>query len=266
MPTSFPDGTTPLKNVLDGKADLQIEAIWVYLSDGKAATLPVGMNKQSIPLIPTSEAIIYRNFIQGAGTRGIGVGYPERAHLAFDANDLRLAMIWQGLFMDARRHWTGRGDGFEPPMGDNILHLPAGVSFYILAKDDEAWPTGKAKDLGYKFKGYHLSEDQRPTFVYTFNGIKIEDFPNAVETKGNLSIRRTLTLTTENPIDRLYYRAAVADKIEAEKDGWFRVNTWQMRIESDAAPVIRRSGNKMELLVPVRFKGNSAKIVQEYLW
>ena len=67
-----------------------------------------------MPLVVKQEPIVYRNFITGAGNRGIGVGYPERAHLAFDANDLRLAMIWQGAFMDARRHWTGRGEGFEP--------------------------------------------------------------------------------------------------------------------------------------------------------
>ena len=54
------------------------------------------MNKTSIPLMPTSEAIIYRNFIQGAGSRAIGVGFPEHANLAFDANEIRLAMIWQG--------------------------------------------------------------------------------------------------------------------------------------------------------------------------
>jgi hypothetical protein len=151
-------------------------------------------------------------------------------------------------------------------MGDNILNLPAGVGFYILAKDDEAWPTKPAKELGYKFKGYRLSDDQRPTFSYTFNGITIDDFPNAVESKGNPQIRRTLTLTTENPIDRLYYRAAVADKIEVDKQGYYVLGTWRMRIESDANPVIRKAGNKMELLVPVRFKGNSATIVQEYLW
>jgi cytochrome c2 len=266
MPTSFPDGTTPLKNVLAGKAEAQIEAIWVYLADGKAASLPVGMNKQSIPLIPVSEAIIYRNFIQGAGTRAIGVGYPERAHLAFDANDIRLAMIWQGAFIDARRHWTDRGAGFEPPMGDNIMHLPAGVSFFVLGKPDEAWPTKPAKELGYKFRGYHLSDDQRPTFLYTFNEIRIEDFPNAVETRANPGIRRSFALTTDNPIDNLYYRAAVADKIEAEAQGYYRINDWRMRIEAAANPVIRKAANKMELLVPVRFKGNSAKIVQEYSW
>jgi mono/diheme cytochrome c family protein len=266
MPTSFPDGISPLKNVLGGKADVQIEAIWTYLADGKAATLPVGMNKQSIPLIPTTEAIIYRNFIQGAGVRAIGVGFPERAHLAFDANDMRIAMIWQGLFIDARRHWTDRGTGFEPPMGDNIMNLPPGVSFFILAKPDEAWPMKSAKDLSYKFLGYRLTDDERPTFLYSFHDIKIEDTPNAVETKASPMIRRSFILTTDNPIDKLYYRAAIADKIEMEKDGWYRINDWKMRIEADEQPVIRQAGNKKELLVPIRFKGNSAKFGQEYVW
>ncbi len=266
MPSSFDGGKSQIKSEFNGSADAQIDAIWTYLADGKLATLPLGLNKQSIPLVPINEAIIYRNFIQGAGPRAIGVGFPEHAHLAFDANDMRLAMIWQGLFIDARRHWTDRGVGFEPPMGDNILHLPAGVSFFVLAKPDEAWPTKSAKDLGYKFLGYRLTDDQRPTFLYRFGDIKIEDTPNAVETKASPMIRRAFTLTTDNPIDKLYYRAAVADKIEAEKDGWFRVGDWRMRIESEGTPVIRQAGNKKELLVPIRFKGNSAKLVQEYVW
>ena len=104
----------------------QIEAIWVFLSDGTNAAEPYGLGREPIPLVPRSEAILYRNFIEGAGPRAIGVGYPEKANLAFDANDLRLALIWQGAFIDASRHWTGRGDGFQAPLGDNVLTLPAG--------------------------------------------------------------------------------------------------------------------------------------------
>ncbi len=266
MPSSFPEGRTLLKTVLDGKAETQIEAIWTYLADGKAATMPTGTTGKTIPLIPVGDAIIYRNFIQGAGSRAIGVGYPERAHIAFDANDIRLAMIWQGAFIDAKRHWTDRGVGFEPPAGENVITLPTGVSFFVLAKTDEAWPAKTAKELGYKFKGYRLTDDQRPTFLYSFNEIQIDDMPNAIDTKQSPAIRRTFTLTTDNPIDKLYYRAAVADQIAAEKDGWYRIGAWRMRIEAGAEPIIRQSGKKMELLVPVRFQGNSAKIVQEYVW
>jgi hypothetical protein len=266
MPASFPDGTTLLKKVLDGKAETQIEAMWVYLSDGKGATPPFGANKASIPLVPQTEAIIYRNFIQGAGARAIGVGFPERAHLAFDANDIRLAMIWQGAFIDARRHWTDRGVGYEPPSGDGILQLPTGASFYILGKDDEAWPTTAPHELGYKVRGYTLTDEQRPTFMYSFNDNKIDDAPNAIETKTSPAIRRTFSIQADNPIDKLFYRAAVAEKIVAEKDGWYRINDLRVRIESAASPVIRQAGTKMELLVPVQFKGNNATIVQEYVW
>ena len=130
-----------------------------------------------------------------------------------------------------------------------------------------AWPTKPARELGYKFRGYRLSDDQRPTFLYSFNEINIEDFPNAIETKANPAIRRSFTLTTDIPIGNLYYRAAVADKIEAEaRGGWHQINDWRMRIESDARPVVRRSGKKMELLVPIRFTGNRAKFMQKYAW
>ncbi len=266
MPSSFPDGKTLLKKVLDGQATTQIEAIWLYLADGAKANLPLGMNKQSIPLIPTTEAIIYRNFIQGAGPRAIGVGYPEKAHLAFDANEMRLAMLWQGGFIDARRHWTGRGEGFEPPMGDNILHLPAGVSFAVLGSAEEAWPTKPAKEQGYRFRGYRLSDDQRPTFLYSYKDILIEDFPNAVETKASPGIRRVFTVQAKAGTDNLYFRAAVGDKIEALGDGWYRLNDLRIRIEAPGMPMLRQSGAKMELLVPVRFQGDAVKIVQEFAW
>ena len=128
MPASFDNGKSVLPEILDGKPATQIEAIWLYLADGPKAQTPAGMGKQSIPLVPTSGAILYRNFIQEGGTkfpRAIAVGYPEKAHLAFDANEMYLALLWQGDFMDAGRHWTGRGEGYESPLGDNILQ-PAG--------------------------------------------------------------------------------------------------------------------------------------------
>jgi hypothetical protein len=267
MPAAWPDGVTFYKNVLDGDTTKQIEAIWVYLADGSRALVPLGLNKQSIPLVPEKEAIIYRNFIEGAGPRAIGVGYPEKAHLAFDANDLRLAMIWQGAFLDASRHWTDRGSGFEPPLGDNILHLPGGVCFAILGKDDEPWPAKKAKELGYHFRGYHLTPDERPTFLYSYGDIRIEDFPNAVAGKEAPSIRRTLSLTSPKPVDALWFRAAAADKIEAAGEGWYKINgEWKLRIEAASPPRIRKSGGKMEVLVPVRFQEGRARIVQEFVW
>jgi mono/diheme cytochrome c family protein len=265
MPAAWPKGEVLLTKILDGKAVNQIEGIWLYLSDGSKAALPVGMKKQSIPLVPSGEAIIYRGFIDGGGTRAIGVGFPEKVHLCFDANNLRLAMIWQGAFLDAARHWTDRGAGFEPPLGDNVLHLPPGVSFATLDNDAAAWPTKSAQELGYRFKGYRLSKDQRPTFLYQVSGAEVEDAPDGVVIDNAPSIRRTFTLRGRAP--GLHYRAVVADKIEPLADGWYRINNeWRMRIEASAAPRLRSSGGNMELIVPVGIMSGDAKIVQEYVW
>jgi hypothetical protein len=267
MPQAWPGGQSTLPMVLGGDATKQIEAIWGYLGDGTKANLPIGLNKKSIPLVPEKEAIIYRNFVQGAGARAIAVGYPEKAHLAFDANSLRLALIWQGDFIDAARHWTDRGVGFEGPMGDNIMNLPTGVAFAVLEKEDTAWPAKTAKELGYQFKGYKTTKDERPTFLYEIHGVKIEDFPNAVASKPLPSLKRTLTLTAaEKPVDHFYYRAIQADKIEPAADGWFTINgEWKMKIVGGTAQV-RKAGGKVELLVPVKFQNGQAKLVQEYVW
>jgi mono/diheme cytochrome c family protein len=267
MPTSFPGGQTTLPKYLGGTADKQIEGMWMFLADGTKAALPPGTKKQLIPLVPVKDAIIYRNFIEGAGPRAIAVGYPEQAHLAFDANNLRLAMIWQGAFIDASRHWTDRGSGFEPPAGENVLHLPASVAFAVLEKPNQPWPTTSARDLpDYQFNGYRVTSDERPTFLYTIHGVKVEDFPNAVATDTSPALRRTLTFGGAKAPEDLYFRAAVASKIVALKDGWYQINDWKMRLDSPAAPQIRQIGGQFDLIVPVRLKDGQAKIVQEFQW
>ena len=266
MPTGWPDGMSTLKSVFNGNTDQQIEAIWAYLKLGPSAQLPVGVGgRKSIPLFPFKEAIIYRNFIQGAGPRGIAVGYPEKVHLAFDANDMRLAMLWQGAFIDAAKHWTDRGSGYEGPLGDNILHLASGVPFTILERPDSPWPTTRAKDQGYRFLGYRLTPDERPTFDYAFKSIKIEDTPHPV---GGMDpfMKRTINLTAAEPIGNLTFRAAVGNKIESTGDGWYKIDGWKMKIDSDGTPLIRSIGGKSELLVPILFKDGKAQITQEFVW
>jgi cytochrome c553 len=269
MPAAWPDGKTFYQALLDGETAKQIEAIWVYLSDGGRAQLPVGLNRNSIPLVPDKEAIVYRGFLQGAGPRGIAVGYPEKAHIAFNPNTLSIATIWQGAFIDPARHWTERGDGFEGPLGDNVLQFPAAVSFARLAKDDEAWPTKSARELGHRFRGYRLSPDQRPTFQYEVAGVHIEDFPDAIAAKPNASptLKRTLTLKADKAPDGFYFRAAVADKIELLADGWYKINgEWRLHLESASKPVTRMHDGKSELLIPLRFEDGKANIVEEFAW
>jgi hypothetical protein len=178
MPAVFIKGKSVLPDTLDGTALQQVEAMWLFLKDGASARLPSGVGDgKSIPLVPTTTAILYRNFIEGAGARAIGVGYPERAHLAFDANGMRIAMLWQGDFINAGRHWTDRGSGYEPPAGDNVLRLHTGAPFAKLASAEAAWPGDDARKLGWRFKGYELDKQERPTFRYALGDIAVADYP-----------------------------------------------------------------------------------------
>ena len=58
-----------------------------------------------------------RRSYQGIGKRGIGVGYPGGVNLAFDAEQMRLAMIWKGKFADPSGVWRGQGSGNVRPLG-----------------------------------------------------------------------------------------------------------------------------------------------------
>jgi hypothetical protein len=267
MPEAWPKGESLLPAILDGDTGRQIEAVWLYLSDGARAQLPFGLQKQYILLVPDKEAIIYRNFIEGAGPRGIAVGFPEKAHLAFDANEMCLTLLWQGDFIDASRHWSDRSAGFQGPAGDNTLHLPVGPTLAVLPRDDEPWPTRPAKEIGYRFHGYRLTTDNRPTFLYSYHGVQVEDFINAVPRQPVPTIRRILTVTAAVPVQDLWLRAGVADTIEPLENGWYRINgEWKVRLESEGKVRVRDSAGKKELLVPVELRDGKATIVQEFAW
>ncbi len=270
MPTAWPQGRSTLRDVLDSDPHKQIEAIWLYLSDGAGARPPQGLNRRAIVLAADKNAVIYRNFIQGAGPRAIGVAYPEKVNLAFDANEMRLALIWQNKFIDASKHWVGRGPGFQVPLGDQVLKLSDGPAFARLDSPDATWPTQPAKEMGYKFRGYRLTKDNRPTFLYDFDNVTIEDFPTGEATEPFLTLKRTLILKqNQNSSDpqRLYFRAAAGSKIEEISSRTYRINEdYQVRIPSNDEPIIVKINGHQELRVPIHWNKGQAKIVQEIVW
>ncbi len=265
MPAAWPQGQVLLPKLLDGQALTQIHSIWEFLRAGDKATMPVGLGANPIVLTAYNEPVIYRNFIEGAGPRAIGVGYPEKANQAFDANDLRIALLWHGAFIDASKHWTGRGQGFQGPLGDNILKMPEGVSFAKLSDAEVSWPIETAKELGHEFRGYRLDEARRPTFLYDVYGARIEDTLIPDSKDQFTSVTRTFSITTKSPIDNLWYRAAVGKSIEPSNDGWYTIDgSWKVHLSADAT--IRKSSGKFELLVPVRLTNSPATITQQYAW
>ncbi len=265
MPSFWPAGVSVNKDVLAGDTEKQILSIWAYLARKNFTDLPPGLVRGKQEILAQGEAVMYRNFIDGGGPRAIGVGYPEKANLAFDAEGMRLALIWQGSFIDAARHRTGRGQGFEKPLGTNVLQGPAGPAFAILESDSAPWPKDTGKVAGYQFHGYRLDAQRRPAFRYSFHEVQIEDYPIAIGADPDVSFQRTITLRSEKPADRLYFRAAVADKI-TEKDGAFLIGETLRLKFPGAKPILRNSEGKTELLVPITFAGKDAKFVEEITW
>ena len=280
MPNAWPNGMAIIKDVLEANPPKQMQAVWAYLSDGSRASIPAGIVREAIVLTPTNEPIIYRNFLEGpksdggnlTAPRGFAVGYPEGANLAWDVDRFALVWLWQGQFIDASKHWVGRGPGFQSPLGDNVLALSSEVPFTVLPEASTAWPSQPARDQGYKLRGYRLDDARRPILQYQFGRVLIDDAPRAIKSGKEVSLERTLTLTLSPgeaiKLDNLHFRAAVGNKIEPGTDGWFTVDGWKLRINNlnSKPPLVRPAGNRFELLVPVELSNGAAKIEMRYVW
>lgn len=233
---------------------------------------PRKKSKRQAPSIPLAsqngEAKIYRNFIQGAGNRAIGVGYDGGINLAFDADQLRLALVWIGGFMDAGRHWNGRGQGHQPPLGYGVIAGPEGPPFAKLGSLLDPWPEAQQRAQGHRFKGYTLTGPQRlPVFHYHFGDIAISDTctPSGQAADNSARLTRKLTFTGSSE-DTFYFRAASGKYIKPLATGGFRIAdtaTMTLGTSTGAKPVLREIDGQWELLVPILLINGEASIDQQ---
>jgi hypothetical protein len=267
MPAAWPNGQTPFTQLLDGDSLQQIHAVWTFLSDGNKAALPVGIGEQPIELVADKEPVMYRNFLVGAGTRGIAVGYPEHVNIAFDASDCRLALLWQGAFIDAAMHWTGRGQGFQRPLGDNVLALTEGVPLAALPSLDAPWPKQPAREQGMAFQGYRLDPSRRPVFLYRWVQAEVEDAIAPQVIPDGFRLQRVIRIN-QTPPEGGWFRAAVGKSVEELPDGWYRVDgDWRLRVSATGRPIVRASQGVQELLVAVSRSAAGTYVIElEYAW
>lgn len=179
-----PQATQPgtiMPPLLAGKKDAYktVESIWTYFKElDQSDVIPEGLSGGgSFELKPKEEGrpIVFRTFMEGAGTQAIAVGYPAGVHVAFDAYEMRWALAWRGRFLDAMTNWEERAMKPIKPLGDTPRRLPDYVAFAKLAAATDAWPKAFGRYAGYAFKGYRLAPDGTPTFRYTLDGLEIED-------------------------------------------------------------------------------------------
>lgn len=221
MPYSWPDGVAAYKNILDGDTNLQIEAIWYYLSLGTSAADPSGIRRPEMKLSVEDTVRTYRGRSSIAGFRGIAVGFPERLNYSFSAETGTLTGIWKGEYIRVDRGGQGSGN-FNPAA--NPVTFAQDVSFIADLDPTEPWPTRPVmtkespanpnplypKNLGYQFRGYYLGASRNPTFMYRSGDIQIEDRSAVVVEDQRVMLQRRIAFQSPSDQSR-WFRALTGD-------------------------------------------------------
>jgi mono/diheme cytochrome c family protein len=275
MPGFWADGHIVYTDLAGGTVDGQIAATWAYLSLGGSMPLPAGARPDGagMELIPIEEPIVHRTFMADIGPRAIAVGFPDNLHIAFDANQVRLAKAWRGRFFDAKGMWEGRGGAHLAPLGKDVIDLPAGPALAVLATPDAPWPVAKGRrprDLGGRFRGYRLDAKRQPVFMYQLGALAVEDQATPAIREGGVTLLRRITVTGEPPAaGKVYFLAAAGAKVEQESPGVWRVDDrLTVKFNAGAAGAsVRELGAAKQLLVPVEPGGGAATTVEvEMAW
>lgn len=253
MPGFWPDGKSPLPDVLGGDPGKQRDALWQWLARGPEAGEPRGLVLEPLVVAVTNEAVIIRRAFPGIGKRGIGVGYPAGISLSFDAGQMRLGSIWSGGFIEASGIWRGQGAGQAHLLGKDTVNFPPGVAFAVLESPGSPWPTNQAKQAeGFAFKGYSLDAQQRPTFRYEFGDLLVEDaFLDVKSGDAKPHFVRSLKFPQRPPPPGLHFRVATDKQIEAREANVFAVGKGLL-VRLSAPGVVREADGARELLLPVR--------------
>ena len=107
--------------------------------------------------------------------------------------------------------------------------------------------------------GYSLDDKRRPTFFYNFKGARIEESFEPIMGEVDSWFKRTITLTGA-ALDHLYFRAAQGD-IKPKGDT-FLINDKIVLKFPGSKPLLRAN----ELLIPIQFSNDTARITEEIIW
>ncbi len=174
MPSFWPEGKSASPAVLGGETDRQISSIVEFARRGQGQ--PEGLpstTAREFELIPRERPIVMRTFLEEVGTHAILVGFPAGVHFAYDGREARPALAWKGRFFDAYGTWFSRFAPFEHPLGEAVVKWAA-----------PAGPPGARQ-----FAGYRLDAAGVPTFLFSVEGVPVEERFEAIENGLRRSVR-----------------------------------------------------------------------------
>lgn len=222
MPTFFPNGRSGVQSILDGDVDRQIAAMWTYLKSIERQPLPEKLAASKVhnfELVPEDRPVLLRTFMKQAGNHAIAVGFPQKVHVAFDAERVRIAQAWRGRFIDAHGTWFDRFTPLAAPLGDSVVAFPAGSAFALMPDAQAPWPKLDDPSSSYRFRGYRLDKQGVPTFLYEFDQFSIED---RVEPTSSKQLLRRIAIRSQEPTAkqvRIWFRANAGKNLAKTPDG-----------------------------------------------
>ncbi len=265
MPSFWPGGQAIRTEILAGDTDRQIEALWVYLEEGRQANPPRGQKREPLRLAAGDVAVMLRRSYPEVGKRGIGVGLPSGINYVWDAEGMRLALLWHGDFADPAGVWLGQGHGNVRPLGSELVKLPAGPE---LQDARNPWRPELGRPSEPRFGGYALDAERRPTFRYAFGELEVTDsIREAIRSDGRLGLTRTLTFAGNLPEEPLTFRLAVGTSIEpAEAKGYVIDDRWRVSVVE--GPEVERTsdGDVISLQLPVDRTSLERSWIIDYDW
>ena len=271
MPTFFPDGKSQNKTLLGGDVDKQIAALWGYLKAGPKQPLPEKIlleKSKNYELVPEKRPIILRTFMQEAGTHAIAVGFPEKVHIAFDAEQARPALAWKGRFLDAQGTWFIRFAPPALPLGTSPVLLPAGTTFALLKNKNQPWPAIDSDNPQTQFQGYRVDASGIPTFLYRVGSFQIEDRMEPAEKQ---TLMRTLTIKNKHALSnqsKLWFRGLTGKTLQQLTPATMKNQaglTVSISKTLTQASELRNIDNKTDWIIPIPAKEKSV-IEVKYQW
>lgn len=254
MPAFWPEGVSPLKDILDGDTTRHLAAIWTYLEDAEQAVFPKGLSRQGVELTVGGEAVVYRGKLWEAGFRAVATGFPGGVNMAFDAEECRLSLLWRGRFLNVGPHWKVQGMGQIHPLGTDVVVFPHGTAWATLEAPDSPWPALLPRDLGLRFAGYQLDPRHQPTFTYRWKDLLIEDAINTEDVRSKSQMKRNVRISGSVPAG-LYFRVAQGNLESTGTAEWRLNRTLTIRLVGEIHPMTRGRSVQQELLVPVAHAG-----------
>ena len=264
MPTFwFPDFAL-YPDLLEGNTDAQVDAIWTYLSAGSSAPFPKGLivNRNDYDLIPAAdEPTLVGVFMTGLSARVVAVGYPERASIAWDMENLRLGKAWRGEFINVQGTWAGRAGALENPAGDDVLDFPPGMAVAVLENPNQPWPLEPVRDQGWRARGYQRDEQRHPVFrIQSAEGVTVDEFIDPVIRESGVHLQRRFKVEGETmPLGLMLRLARSAQMEELGPRTWRTEEGVTLIVQGAAAEIYEVAGQK-EIRVPISAPGTVVEV------